>query len=90
MAAGLGYGVSALFVQPRWQRATIGATSALTLGIAKEAYDLTGRGDPSWRDLTWDAIGAAVGTALTFGLDVLLGHAKTERASTGGGLSVSF
>ena len=90
VAAGLGYGVSSLFVSPRWQRATIGATGALTLGIGKEIYDATGRGDPSFKDLAWDTVGTAVGTALAFGVDLLLGRATSSTASAGSGLTVTF
>lgn len=90
VAAGLGYGVSSLFVQPRWQRATIGATGALALGIGKELYDATGRGDPSFKDLVWDSVGTAVGTALAFGIDLLLGRATSSTASAGSGLAVRF
>jgi putative lipoprotein len=89
-AAGLGYGVSSLFVAPRWQRATIGATGALFLGVGKEAYDATGHGVPSWRDLTWDVIGTAVGTGLAFSIDLLLGSARSSSATTGRGLVVTF
>jgi putative lipoprotein len=91
VAAGLGYGVSSVFVQPRTTRALIGATTALSLGIGKELYDATGRGDPSFRDLTWDVIGTAVGVGLSLGVDLLLSRATASSASSGGkGLVVHF
>jgi putative lipoprotein len=91
VAAGLGYGVSSVFVEPRRTRALIGATTALSLGIGKELYDATGRGDPSFRDLTWDVIGTAVGVSLSLGLDLLLARATSASASSGGkGLVVHF
>lgn len=91
VAAGLGYGVSSVFVQPRSTRAIVGASTALSLGIGKELYDATGRGDPSFRDLTWDVIGTAVGVGLSLGIDLLLSHATSSSASTGGkGLVVQF
>jgi len=34
---------------------------AMLPGIAKELYDMTGRGTPSWKDLAADAAGAAIG-----------------------------
>jgi putative lipoprotein len=65
------YGVSALKLEPMWQRAAVGAGFALTLGAAKELYDLGGRGDPSWKDFTWDAIGALVGVGLALAVDAI-------------------
>jgi hypothetical protein len=78
-------------LQPRTTRALIGATTALSLGIGKELYDATGRGDPSFRDLTWDVIGTAVGVGLSLGVDLLLSRATASSASSGGkGLVVHF
>lgn len=72
-----GYALGALDWHERSVRAAAGATFALTLGAAKELLDLAGLGEPSWRDLTWDVVGAAVGVALALGVDLLieaLGH----------------
>ena len=87
--AGLGYGVSSLFVSPRPARAATGAGAALTFGVGKELYDLSGYGTPSWRDLTWDVVGTGVGTAIALGVDLLLGRATKSRAGTSG-LSIRF
>lgn len=51
------------------KRAAVAATVALSLGAAKELYDLSGRGDPSAKDLAWDAAGTAVGVGLSLALD---------------------
>ena len=90
LAAG-GYGVSAIWLEPRWQRATVGAGGAITLGAGKELYDATGHGNPSFKDFTWDVAGAAVGTAIALLVDVLVsrgteppnrteGEARSERS----------
>lgn len=44
--------------------ALAGAAAALAVGAAKELADRGGRGTPSWRDLVWDAVGAAAAAAL--------------------------
>ena len=64
-----GYGAACLFTDNRWVRASTGFGLAVTVGAAKEGYDALGHGDPSWRDFTWDVVGAAVGTGLAFMLD---------------------
>lgn len=71
LAAG-GYAGSSLALDRRWQRAAAGAGFALTLGAGKELYDLSGHGDASWRDFTWDVAGTAVGTAVALLVDVAI------------------
>jgi uncharacterized protein YfiM (DUF2279 family) len=51
----------------------IGGATTLAVGAAKEGLDAVTGGDPSWKDFAWDAIGAAVGLALAWGVDLLLG-----------------
>lgn len=41
----------------------IGASTALTAGIAKEVLDSTGFGDPQWHDIMHTILGGAVATA---------------------------
>jgi putative lipoprotein len=42
-----------------------GATAATaTVGVGKELYDARHKGDPSYRDLVWDAAGAGAMTIL--------------------------
>ena len=71
IAAG-GYAASTPWIDSRAGRAAIGASLALAAGAGKEIWD-AGRegGDPSWKDLAWDAIGTAVGV----GLALLVDHA---------------
>ena len=64
-----GYAASALFVDRPELRLAIGAGLALTAGAAKELWDLAGHGAPSWKDFTWDVIGAAVGALVSYALD---------------------
>jgi putative lipoprotein len=66
------YSAASFLWKERWKRAAIGGGVAFSAGIAKELYDLTGRGDPSWKDLTWDAIGTGVGIGLSVLLDIAL------------------
>jgi putative lipoprotein len=72
--AGGGYGGAALLTRSddrRW-RLLAGAGLALTAGIGKELYDLSGHGDASVRDLAWDAIGTATGLLVAWAIDRLL------------------
>jgi uncharacterized protein YfiM (DUF2279 family) len=60
--AASGYGLSRWWLDDERQRLAAAAGLAMSAGVAKELYDLSGHGDPSWRDLTWDAAGAACGS----------------------------
>ena len=94
VSAGLGaggYGLSSLVLEPRWQRATAGAGFSLSLGIGKEVYDAAYGGDPSWKDLTWDVIGTAVGVGVALLIDVAIGTRGSSGASdTQGALTHSL
>jgi putative lipoprotein len=68
LAAG-GYGATALATDDRRVRLGVGGAFAFSLGIAKELWDLSGHGDPSWRDLTWDAVGTVTGLAVAAAVD---------------------
>lgn len=47
----------------------------MAIGLAKEGWDLSGRGDPSWRDLVADGVGAATGVGLAhFTLQLKASH----------------
>ncbi len=46
-----------------------GAT--VLLGAAKEAADALGLGTPSWRDFTWDVVGALCGALLTLAAEAV-------------------
>ena len=64
-----GYDGASLFTTDRRVRLAVGAGFSLTAGVAKELWDLAGHGTPSWKDLTWDAIGCAVGLAVAWLVD---------------------
>ena len=73
-----GYGVTALVSEDRRVRLAVGGGFAFSVGIAKELWDLSGHGDPSWRDLTWDALGTVTGLALAGVVDWTI-HQVTSR-----------
>jgi putative lipoprotein len=64
-----GYAASSFVLEEPWQRALAGGAFALSLGVAKEGFDLAGHGDASWKDLTWDGAGTVVGVGFCFSLD---------------------
>lgn len=70
------YGVVALFDERESLRVGVGAAVALAAGIAKELWDLSGRGDPSWRDLGFDLIGTGVGLLAGWLLGLLVRHVR--------------
>jgi uncharacterized protein YfiM (DUF2279 family) len=63
LAAG-GYAVGTALFEGHAAPAALGGGVALGAGIGKEALDAAGYGQPSWRDLTWDVAGTAVGLGL--------------------------
>jgi len=56
-------------IGPEGLRAAAGEALGVGAGIAKELWDLDGHGDPSWRDLTWDLIGATTGVLVSVAFD---------------------
>lgn len=78
-----GYALGALVWDKPWQRALGGAAFSLAAGVAKELWDLSGHGDPSWKDLAWDCIGTGVGVSGALAVDVLvMPHSKSGPART--------
>ena len=65
----VGYANASMLTENRPLRIGAGATLALGAGVAKELWDLDGHGDASWRDLSWDLIGAATGLLVSVGVD---------------------
>ncbi|MBK9036539.1 MAG: hypothetical protein IPL61_35705 [Myxococcales bacterium] len=45
---------------------------AVTAGATKEAWDATGRGDPSWKDAAWDGVGTVAGVAVAVVIDLVV------------------
>jgi putative lipoprotein len=64
-----GYAATAFFTEDRRVRLAVGGGFAFSLGVAKELWDLSGHGDASWRDLTWDAVGTVTGLAVATAID---------------------
>jgi putative lipoprotein len=65
----VGYANAAMLTENRPARAGVGAALAIGAGVAKELWDLDGHGDASWRDLSWDFVGAAAGLLVSVGVD---------------------
>ncbi len=57
---------------------TIGVALGVTLGVgaAKECWDGLGHGDASWKDFTWDVVGALAGIGLSFVVDTAVRPAR--------------
>jgi putative lipoprotein len=70
-----GYGGAALATEDRRVRVAVGAGLSLAASAAKELWDLSGHGDASWRDLTWDVAGTATGLVVAFAIDAALRRA---------------
>lgn len=86
-----GYAASSIWLDARTERAASGGTFSLSLGAAKELWDLSGHGDPSWRDFTWDVLGTGVGLALAVVGDTLLTPKQSARlGSSSQGLVLRF
>jgi putative lipoprotein len=82
--AGAGYAGGAFLFEAPEARWLTGAGRAVGAGVAKELVD-AGRGSFfSWKDLTWDVLGAATGLALSWAVDRLL----LQRGGAGEGAAV--
>jgi putative lipoprotein len=79
----VGYGGASLATDSRPTRLVVAASFALGLGAAKEIWDLTGHGDASWRDLTWDVVGTTTGVLVAYAIDRAI--ARLRRPSTNSG-----
>jgi putative lipoprotein len=84
--AAVGYAASAAWlVNARWKALAFGGALAIAAGAGKEIVDATGvfGGDGSWKDFTWDAIGAVAGLAIACSVDLLLGGVDGARPALG-------
>jgi putative lipoprotein len=66
-----GYGGAALVTEDRRWRLLTGGGLAIAAGAGKELADAAGFGDASWKDFTWDLIGAATGVGVAWLVDHL-------------------
>lgn len=87
-AAGYNFGVSVFDSRPLGF--VTGGALAAAAGIGKELVDLTGAGDPSWRDLAWTGIGCVCGLALAWGNDALGRGVRLSARARGFDLRVTF
>jgi putative lipoprotein len=65
----VGYAGAAMATDRVSLRLAAGAALGLGAGAGKELWDLSGHGDASWRDFTWDAVGTAAGLAVAATID---------------------
>ncbi len=65
------YALSAAQLERKELRLVVGFGTALLAGGVKELWDLGGHGQPSWKDFTWDVLGAAVGALISYAVDRL-------------------
>jgi putative lipoprotein len=79
IAAG-GYAGAALATDDTRVRLAVGGGLALSAGVAKELWDLSGHGDASWRDLTWDVVGTATGLVVAAAIDWTIGKLTSRHA----------
>jgi putative lipoprotein len=75
----VGYAGASFYTDDRPTRVAAGLTLAVGVGVGKEMWDLAGHGDPSWRDLTWDLVGAATGVLVAGAIDWIAHRAGAER-----------
>ena len=76
------YGGASLKTDDRPTRAAAAITFALGAGLLKEAWDLTGHGDASWRDLTWDVVGTATGVVVAYAIDWAMSRLRGSGAAS--------
>ena len=74
--ATVAYAGASLVTDDRPTRIVAAATVALAAGVIKEVWDLTGHGDASWRDLTWDVVGTTTGVLIAYGIDWAIGRLR--------------
>lgn len=80
LIAGGGYGLTAIVDNHIATRVAFGAGLGVVVGAGKELWDLSGHGDPSWKDFTWDVIGTVVGVGIAITID--LATRSPDRATT--------
>src|SRR3954453_17476591 len=72
--AAVAYGASSPATDDRPTRVAAAFTIGLGAGVFKEVWDLTGHGDASWRDLTWDLVGTTTGVLFALAIDWAIGR----------------
>ncbi len=88
--AGGGYALGALAFDGAPGRLALGAGVGLAAGVGKELLDLAGYGDPSWRDLAWDALGTGFGVLVAWLVDQAIRAPSGRPAATALGPSLTL
>jgi putative lipoprotein len=70
--AGGSYAAAASLLDARGHALLVAGGVTLAAGAAKEALDLAGLGNPSWRDFAWDCAGTLVGLAVGWSIDLMV------------------
>jgi putative lipoprotein len=78
--AGGGYAVGAFAFDDYLGPIVLGTSLALGAGVVKESLDAAGLGTPSWKDLTWDVIGTALGIGVSLLVHAALGGPRGSAA----------
>jgi len=81
--ATVAYAGTSLVTDDRVTRIVAAATVALAAGVIKEVWDLTGHGDASWRDLTWDIVGTTTGVLFAYGIDWAIARLRSPSPADG-------
>ena len=69
--AAFSYGAAASLDATPLEKALWGAGVPLAVGAAKEGFDALGAGTPDWSDMGWNALGAATGLVLSWGIECI-------------------
>jgi len=77
------YALSTYKLDARWESLAVAGAFTLAVGAGKELLDMTGLGDPSWKDFTWDAIGTVAGLAIAWSVDLLMGGVDAAHPAFG-------
>jgi putative lipoprotein len=83
------YAISTYKLDARWESLAVAGAFTLAVGAGKELLDMTGLGDPSWKDFTWDAVGTVAGLALAWSVDLLMGGVDAAHPALGSPRSVA-
>lgn len=75
VVAASAYGGAALLTGDRNWRAVSGMGAVVLVGGAKEFWDMSNRGDPSFRDFAWDVGGGLVGVGVSLLVDMAITRA---------------
>jgi putative lipoprotein len=79
--SGASYGLGSLVSQDIRLRVVFGAGAGIFAGAAKELLDLSGTGDPSWKDFAWDVLGTVVGVGIAVTIDLAVRGIGPVRAT---------